>query len=438
MFAESSASAANDGGEGDGEGDKTSEVFVRFNSLLHGGAFEEVAGEGGSDARASAQRDAMRELLSVEFVQKYIACVHAFLALAPDLPLSHRCFPSAPTETSLLLLFVAPTSPLRHGRAHRYAKRQTPPQLTAAASELLSEAYGELRSKQDTRTSCVTPRVLESLIRLASAHAKGRLSSTVDEEDCAAAVDIMRFALYHDADPLGTLGNGGGDGGGDGGGGGAGKRARNAAMEVAGADGGGDAAGDDAPKRQRTQRSGASTASSAAAADDATIDTETSSYLDGTQELDLDESQDGAAADETKNAELASSGASASASVAPITVDASSEAFQVFKSTLARMCVITARLRPPTAARARPHRDHSISPHRLARASPPSLPLRAPIRYDAMALGEDYVTLDSVIAALAQSTTAQYTRPLVLAMLEEMEANGDVMFDAEESRVYQV
>ena len=55
-----------------------------------------------------------------------------------------------------------------------------------------------------------------------------------------------------------------------------------------------------------------------------------------------------------------------------------------------------------------------------------------------MALGEDYVTLDSVIAALAQSTTAQYTRPLVLAMLEEMEANGDVMFDAEESRVYQV
>ena len=29
-------------------------------------------------------------------------------------------------------------------------------------------------------------------------------------------------------------------------------------------------------------------------------------------------------------------------------------------------------------------------------------------------------------------------RALVLAMLEEMEANGDVMFDAEEARVYQV
>ena len=43
-----------------------------------------------------------------------------------------------------------------------------------------------------------------------------------------------------------------------------------------------------------------------------------------------------------------------------------------------------------------------------------------------------------MLAALGQSTTAQYTRALVLAMLEEMEANGDVMFDAEEARVYQV
>ena len=315
---------------------------MRFNSLLHGGAFEEVAGEGGSDARASAQRDAMRELLSVEFVQKYIAYVRARThaqrrSLSARSPPTHPCL-SLPTETSPLchhLLLRLPPS------AHSYATRQTPPQLTAAASELLSEAYAELRSKQDTRTSCVTPRVLESLIRLASAHAKGRLSSTVDEEDCAAAVDIMRFALYHDADPLGTLGNGGG------GSSSAGKRARNAAMEVAGADGDGDAAGEDAPKRQRTQ---GSASSAAAAASDTTMDTETSSYLDGTQELELDESQDGAAADETKNAELASSGgASASASAAPIVVDASSEAFQVFKSTLARMWVIIIIARAPPA-----------------------------------------------------------------------------------------
>ena len=55
-----------------------------------------------------------------------------------------------------------------------------------------------------------------------------------------------------------------------------------------------------------------------------------------------------------------------------------------------------------------------------------------------MAPGAEYVTLDSVIDALAQSTTAQYTRTLVLAMLEEMEAHGDVIVDVRPSGVTHV
>lgn len=44
----------------------------------------------------------------------------------------------------------------------------------------------------------MTARSLETLIRLASAHAKARLSHKVDEADAAKAVDLMSFALYHE------------------------------------------------------------------------------------------------------------------------------------------------------------------------------------------------------------------------------------------------
>lgn len=44
----------------------------------------------------------------------------------------------------------------------------------------------------------MTARSLETLIRLASAHAKARLSHQVEETDAAKAVDLMSFALYHE------------------------------------------------------------------------------------------------------------------------------------------------------------------------------------------------------------------------------------------------
>lgn len=44
----------------------------------------------------------------------------------------------------------------------------------------------------------MTARSLETLIRLASAHAKARLSHKVEEADAAKAMNLMSFALYHE------------------------------------------------------------------------------------------------------------------------------------------------------------------------------------------------------------------------------------------------
>jgi DNA replication licensing factor MCM3 len=46
------------------------------------------------------------------------------------------------------------------------------------------------------RTSPLTVRTLETIIRLATAHAKARLSSRVEEKDAQAAEVILRFALF--------------------------------------------------------------------------------------------------------------------------------------------------------------------------------------------------------------------------------------------------
>lgn len=48
------------------------------------------------------------------------------------------------------------------------------------------------------QTSPLTARTLETLIRLATAHAKARLSPKVEERDASAAEDILRYALFKD------------------------------------------------------------------------------------------------------------------------------------------------------------------------------------------------------------------------------------------------
>ncbi|GMI29370.1 hypothetical protein TeGR_g9624 [Tetraparma gracilis] len=82
-----------------------------------------------------------------------------------------------------------------------YAKKKIQPELSEEAREYIANRYAEMRSKQDDKTLPVTARSLETIIRLSSAHAKARLSQTVEVSDCEGAMDIMSFALYHEEDP---------------------------------------------------------------------------------------------------------------------------------------------------------------------------------------------------------------------------------------------
>ncbi|KAK8813347.1 hypothetical protein WA158_002939 [Blastocystis sp. Blastoise] len=79
-----------------------------------------------------------------------------------------------------------------------FAKTITP-ELTDDSERYISDAYVQLRQRDDNRTLPITVRVLESLIRIATAHAKSRLSKTIDIIDCENALDIVSYSLYHDA-----------------------------------------------------------------------------------------------------------------------------------------------------------------------------------------------------------------------------------------------
>ncbi|EQC34213.1 minichromosome maintenance protein 3 [Saprolegnia diclina VS20] len=80
-----------------------------------------------------------------------------------------------------------------------YAKTRFQPLLTDAAIDVISEGYAELRSQQTARTLPVTARTLETLIRLASAHAKARLSKQIELDDAKRAMALMNYALYNEA-----------------------------------------------------------------------------------------------------------------------------------------------------------------------------------------------------------------------------------------------
>ncbi|CCK71110.1 MCM DNA helicase complex subunit MCM3 KNAG_0G00530 [Huiozyma naganishii CBS 8797] len=77
----------------------------------------------------------------------------------------------------------------------QYAKERITPQLTQDAVNIIVKQYAELRNDENTKKSPITPRTLETLIRLATAHAKVRLSRTVERRDAHAAAGLLRFAL---------------------------------------------------------------------------------------------------------------------------------------------------------------------------------------------------------------------------------------------------
>ncbi|KAJ5601299.1 hypothetical protein N7510_010833 [Penicillium lagena] len=120
------------------------EVFEKFNVMLHGGMVNNTG----------RNRNKNVEIISIPFIKKYI----------------------------------------------QYAKSRVKPVLTKGAADHIIAAYSNLRNEElhgnKRRTSPITPRTLETLIRLSTAHAKARLSSRVDEKDAKSAEAILRFAMF--------------------------------------------------------------------------------------------------------------------------------------------------------------------------------------------------------------------------------------------------
>ncbi|RHZ61898.1 hypothetical protein Glove_345g64 [Diversispora epigaea] len=81
----------------------------------------------------------------------------------------------------------------------QYAKN-CQPKLGKAAAEYICGVWTTLRNEEAERdnykTSPMTPRALDSLFRLATAHAKSRLARTVSKKDALEAERIVKFALF--------------------------------------------------------------------------------------------------------------------------------------------------------------------------------------------------------------------------------------------------
>ncbi|KAF2224728.1 DNA replication licensing factor mcm3 [Elsinoe ampelina] len=126
------------------DGTRPSEVYEKFNQMLHAGVTVTVG-------RGSARRT---EVISIPFIKKYI----------------------------------------------QYAKSRIKPVLTKGAADHIVATYSALRNDElegnQRKTSPMTARTLETLIRLATAHAKSRLSNRVEEKDAEVAEEVLRFALF--------------------------------------------------------------------------------------------------------------------------------------------------------------------------------------------------------------------------------------------------
>jgi DNA replication licensing factor MCM3 len=79
-----------------------------------------------------------------------------------------------------------------------YARHRVKPVLSEEAMDAISVAYGDMRSKQTPKNLPITARSLETMIRLSSAHAKSRLSDTVNEYDVEEILEIMNYVLFHE------------------------------------------------------------------------------------------------------------------------------------------------------------------------------------------------------------------------------------------------
>jgi len=79
-----------------------------------------------------------------------------------------------------------------------YTKQKFEPSLTDEAVEEIKNFYVKLRNMQatgDGQGIPITARQLQGLVRLAEAHAKTRISSTVDKEDAQVAIRLTNYYL---------------------------------------------------------------------------------------------------------------------------------------------------------------------------------------------------------------------------------------------------
>jgi DNA replicative helicase MCM subunit Mcm2 (Cdc46/Mcm family) len=83
-----------------------------------------------------------------------------------------------------------------------YAKQRIHPVLSEDAMDRISEAYAAMRAQQTRKNLPITARTLETIIRLASAAAKCRLSQSVDIDDVETAMGLINFVLFHE---IGTI-----------------------------------------------------------------------------------------------------------------------------------------------------------------------------------------------------------------------------------------
>jgi DNA replication licensing factor MCM3 len=134
-------------GEEDGEPTRATQMWEKFNPMIHAGIAQR--------ARRS-RRTREQGILTVAFIKKFI----------------------------------------------QFAKGRKAPVLTKDAADVIIKTYADLRNDEmaanQRKTSPLTARTLETLIRLSTAHAKARLANTVDAEDARVAVDILKFALFRE------------------------------------------------------------------------------------------------------------------------------------------------------------------------------------------------------------------------------------------------
>lgn len=86
-----------------------------------------------------------------------------------------------------------------------YAKNRIHPTLSEDAMETIAAEYAGMRGRQQGRRNLpITARTLETMIRLASASAKARLSLSVENRDVEVAVDLLNFVIFHEVgnDPI--------------------------------------------------------------------------------------------------------------------------------------------------------------------------------------------------------------------------------------------